>query len=454
MSQQLPETAAVVVVGAGLSGLVAAHELMKAGVEDIVVVEAQDRPGGRIRTFTRPDGGTLEMAAELTGPIQPTMLALAAELGVEVDPVGAPKDPENPGRMVVLVGGQPMEGDPFAGDQEAGAAIGAAVETLEALLREVDGNAPWTAERAFEFDSLTTSAWLEANVAHPGARMAVGAMIGAAGPIEEVSFLHTLAHLSRHGGVGKDLDGLGFRFRGGTSAMLGLIADVLGDRLVLSAPVRRIARDDDGVTIDTDRGAIRAKAVIVAAEPNVARGIEFDPPLPADRAKLQERWVANPGAKVVAVYESPFWIEEGYAGLAVGGAFVDLADDFSLVEGPEAYAVGMVFFNRENAATKTAILADPARARAAAIEDLVAYYGPKARDVKELHLFDWFGNRWSGGAGGFQLGPGLLTGFGRTLRAPVGPIFWAGEGSGTGDYMESAASAGEAAAKEAAALVR
>lgn len=42
-------TAAVVIVGAGVAGLSAALHLLKEGVTQIIVVEAQGRLGGRIK---------------------------------------------------------------------------------------------------------------------------------------------------------------------------------------------------------------------------------------------------------------------------------------------------------------------------------------------------------------------------------------------------------------------
>ena len=54
----------VAVLGAGLAGLCAAYNLMRSGFE-VVVLEAQDRPGGRVQTVRAPfvNGGYAEMGA-------------------------------------------------------------------------------------------------------------------------------------------------------------------------------------------------------------------------------------------------------------------------------------------------------------------------------------------------------------------------------------------------------
>lgn len=53
----------VAIVGAGVAGLAAANTLVDAGIKDIVILEAQNRPGGRIHTVKLEDG-FLEMGAQ------------------------------------------------------------------------------------------------------------------------------------------------------------------------------------------------------------------------------------------------------------------------------------------------------------------------------------------------------------------------------------------------------
>lgn len=53
----------VVIVGAGVAGLTAAHELKQTGITDVVILEAQDRIGGRVLTDTEY-GNPVELGAE------------------------------------------------------------------------------------------------------------------------------------------------------------------------------------------------------------------------------------------------------------------------------------------------------------------------------------------------------------------------------------------------------
>src|SRR5688572_16070804 len=72
----------VVVVGAGFSGLAAAYELSKAGY-DVTVVEARNRVGGRVITFTDlVPGKTVEGGGELIGSNHPAWVGYAKQFGL------------------------------------------------------------------------------------------------------------------------------------------------------------------------------------------------------------------------------------------------------------------------------------------------------------------------------------------------------------------------------------
>lgn len=61
--QKPNKKAQVVVVGAGLAGLAAAQKLHEAGVEDVVILDAQERIGGRVHTINHSDY-LLELGAQ------------------------------------------------------------------------------------------------------------------------------------------------------------------------------------------------------------------------------------------------------------------------------------------------------------------------------------------------------------------------------------------------------
>lgn len=77
----LPESVDVVVVGAGLSGLTAARDLLAAG-KSVKVLEARDRVGGKVYNQRLKNGGVTEVGAEFVGPTQDKVLQMIADLGL------------------------------------------------------------------------------------------------------------------------------------------------------------------------------------------------------------------------------------------------------------------------------------------------------------------------------------------------------------------------------------
>ena len=69
----------VLVVGAGLAGLTAAHRLQQGGA-DVTVFEARERVGGRVLSHVFDDGAVGELGGEWIDSSQPSVRLLAEEL--------------------------------------------------------------------------------------------------------------------------------------------------------------------------------------------------------------------------------------------------------------------------------------------------------------------------------------------------------------------------------------
>jgi monoamine oxidase len=72
----------IVIIGSGAAGIAAAYQLMKSGVK-VTVVEARDRPGGRINTII-PESFSIpiEAGAEFIHGSLPLTLSLIKEAGL------------------------------------------------------------------------------------------------------------------------------------------------------------------------------------------------------------------------------------------------------------------------------------------------------------------------------------------------------------------------------------
>lgn len=79
----------------------------------------------------------------------------------------------------------------------------------------------------------------------------------------------------------------------------------------------------------------------------------------------------------------------------------------------------------------------------------LALFGKEAGKPVEYFETDWAGEKWTAGCVS-PLPPGVLTGFGAALRAPVGRVHWAGTETSEVwcGYMDGAVRAGVRVADE------
>ena len=236
--------------------------------------------------------------------------------------------------------------------------------------------------------------------------------------------------------------------RGGSQVLPLKLAAALGDRVVLGSPVRRISQHRGGVTISSDRVTVRARRAIVAVAPTLASRIAYEPILPFERDQLTQRYGQGTLTKVAAVYDRPFWREQGLTGFAVDTGFpISIAFDDS----PPGARPGVLFgFVGGDNARRYARLSLRAR-RAAVLEQLTRYFGPGARHPREFFETSWSQEEWTRGCPVGIPAVGSFATYGPHLRAPVGRLHWAGTETATfwNGYMDGAVSSGERAAAEA-----
>src|SRR5579864_6407677 len=131
-----PET--VLVVGAGLAGLVAAYRLREAG-KRVIVVEARDAPGGRVRTLRGhfDDGLYGELGAARVAETHEYVLHWLNDLKLSLTPFASPS-----GSSILAVNGMPARAEDEAARQRVAPGLHADERRLSVpdLLRKyVDG---------------------------------------------------------------------------------------------------------------------------------------------------------------------------------------------------------------------------------------------------------------------------------------------------------------------------
>ncbi len=436
----------IAVVGAGIAGLTAASTLAGRGV-DVVVLEARDRVGGRVWN-TEIGGEANELGGQWVAPYQSAMHALLDDLGIGLFPSFRDGD-----HVYIDPSGKAhrYEGHDAPLGSASEKAFAEAEAKLDALADELDPEAPWAHPDAAELDATTFEAWLRREVADEMAQDLLRSWLAGgflAKPAHTFSLLQGLWMIAGAGGTYELFEPdqcLAYRVVGGSQLIPIRLAERLGDRVILDAPAREIGWSDGGVEVVTDAASVRARAVIVAVPPNMTNAIRFRPALPAWRQRMGQDLSQGSINKILAVYETPFWREEGLSGQ--GFAPYELVREIYDNSPPSATAGVLTTFLAGENAERAGRLSDADR-RAEVLEGMAKYVGPGALEPIDFIETDWSAQEWTRGAYGTSFGVGGLTRFGEDLRRSIGPIHWAcTDIAGVGHiHMEGAVRSGQRAA--------
>ncbi len=451
----------VVVVGAGLSGLICARSLRRRGAR-VRLLEARDRWGGRMHGSTSTAGIPVDLGGQWVGASHRQLLGLLEEFELRRYAT------HYEGEGVFHWNGVPhragLEHD-FAASllffrpQELDLPPAALEQGLEVqrrfrqLVARVPAAAPWETAAAEELDRISVDHWLERQGAGDLARYPLAWLtrMGGSGGFEphESSILH-LAWTQAVAPQQETPEA--WLVEGGIARVAGHLAAELDGLIRLRAPVVSIHQDSGGVAVGcADGSVLHSGAAVVAIPPPLRLAIHYEPALPPQWRGLLQRSPMGSMVKVLALYPRPFWRDQGLNGLGIGNLpTLELTVDSSPPSGPGVLA-GFIAGER---AVRWQQLPE-ARRRQAVLADLRAWWGEAAAEPLDLVLHNWNEEHWSGGAFTSFLSPGAWTTYGSIWQQPHQRVVWAGTevAQRWPGYFEGAIEAGLAAADQVRSLL-
>jgi monoamine oxidase len=436
-----PSGKKIVIIGAGLSGLTAAHELLTAGY-DVTVLEARDRVSGRVVSFDNfVPGRFVEGGGELIGSNHPLWTAFAKKFGLELLEV-----PDTSADWPVVIDGKLLR------DSEAQSLW----DGLDDILASIGDDAgsvladkPWDSPNADALDLMTIPEKVNSVDAPDLAKKAIIAdFVSETGvPSDRQSYLALLAAV-KGGSMEKYwTETQVYHCKGGNQQLAHKLAAEIGaERIHLNTPASEVKVGADRVEIlCTDGRTFGADDVILTVPPSVWDGIAFDPKLPE---LLRPQMGRN--VKYLIYLKNRFWLADNLSPESLSNGNVQAT--WELTAGQEGDGpAGMLAYSGGPSAD--AMRAIPAEQRDAAYAEELKQRYPKYADAFVASRFmDWPAVPWTKASYSFAA-PGEVTTMGPLLHEGIGGrLHFAGEHTcyKFAGYMEGALQSGVAIARRLA----
>ena len=439
---RLAETS-VVVAGAGLAGLAAAHDLLAMGAQ-VTVLEARDRVGGRVWTLRDgfADGQHAEAGGDMIDEGQREIRALADEYGLRLTRIlrshFALVRPDHHGRPKIV------RFDASRGWERL-------TESLQPLIRPYRlAEQRWESPIAAAIARRSVASWLDAENADDDLRATAVGLRGffLADP-EELSLL---ALVDQFGSDDMPASAAMYRIEGGNDRLASALAARLDSRVHLNTEVVGVSQRGPGVRVTVKNGRTQSQLtcdyLVLALPATLLRRIPITPALPVRQHEAFARLKYGRATKTLLQFSTRFWRAPGRP-----RAFGSPLPFGALWEGNEeqrgrAGILSLLAGGGASDATQAILAKDGPPGLARALD----WLGSSRAELLAARHVVWEDDRCARGGYAF-FDPSFDSELRGWLARPAGRLFFAGEHTSLRwqGYMNGAVESGRRAAAEIAA---
>lgn len=429
----------IAVLGAGLAGLSAARQLRAAG-RDVVVLEARDRPGGRVHTAfdlpDRPEYGGVEIGDSYT-----RIHALAEEFGLAIEPA----DRAWYQAATLHVNGQSLDARDWPGspaNRLAGSERSLPPSRLEshylAAANPLRAVADWDGADQHLHDRSIGDVLRRLGASSEALRLVNVA--GNHNHADEVSALpawRSALAFRMETGVG--------RLAAGAGTLPRALAEDLGPQVRYRSTVVAVQAETGGLKIHlADGTALRARHCVCTLPIPVLGNVALDLPL-ADDQRRAIRDIRYTRVTVALFDAEPFWEDDGLPPYMWTDSALERL--FPRVSADGTRCIGFKAFINGRGTTEIDALGETAFARLA-LATLGRIRPASQGRVRYVARHRWAEDPFAGGAYA-AWSPGAVARQRSAVRRSAGPVAFAGEHTAVdAPGMEGAVRSGERAALE------
>ncbi|ESO05715.1 hypothetical protein HELRODRAFT_185502 [Helobdella robusta] len=453
----------VVVIGAGLSGVAAAHELFHKNAKlRFVILEAKERIGGRtLGTKLRTSSGEdfWDLGGQWIGRCQPHIYSLVEKLQLKM------YEQSCSGKKLVQLdsAGSIMQ---YTSDIPpisllALLELHCFIWKVSYFIKKMDSKVFMSSGLVAKLDGMTVEQFKRSYFWTQGAKNALDSCcrcIFGSDPVH-MSMLYFLMYAHRSNNFEallsckKNFGAQELKINGGAWQICHeLMKQIPGDTLNTSSPVVSIdQKQDKHVHVRVLNGTVFVcQYVILAIPPNEICKISFNPCLPLQKFNVLQRMPVGCLTKIIVTYAEAFWQKNGFSGeVLTSGAngahpLCVVFDATSANKNP-----ALVAFVGGTQQIKFSSVQESSR-KSLVLETLASFFGAEALHPLDYMEKNWNEEAYNGGCPVNVATPGVCTTLHTALSRPFYRVFFAGTESASRwcGFLNGAVQAGHRAAHE------